>query len=89
MTLNKEHKEKIIKAFAIGSNDTGSTAVQIALLTEKIRQLTGHCKENPKDFSTKRGLLRMVCSRRRFLSYLEQRDAAKYREIIKQLELRK
>jgi len=89
MALNKEEKEKIIKAFAVGSGDTGSTEVQIALLTENINQLTNHCKVNPKDFSTKRGLLKMVCNRRRFLSYLEQKDAAKYREIVKQLGLRK
>ncbi len=89
MALSKVEKETLIKEFAIGSGDTGSTEVQIALLTENIRQLTEHCKVNPKDFSTKRGLLQMVCNRRRFLSYLEQKDAAKYREIIKRLGLRK
>jgi len=89
MALSKAEKETIIKEFAIGSGDTGSTEVQIALLTENIRQLTEHCKVNPKDFSTKRGLLQMVCDRRRFLTYLEQKDAAKYREIIKRLGLRK
>jgi len=89
MALSKVEKETLIKEFAIGSGDTGSTEVQIALLTENIRQLTEHCKVNPKDFSTKRGLLQMVCNRRRFLSYLEKKDAAKYREIIKRLGLRK
>lgn len=89
MALSKAEKETIIKQFAVGAGDTGSTEVQIALLTEKINQLTEHCKVNQKDFSTKRGLLKMVCSRRRLLSYLEQKDAAKYREIIKRLELRK
>jgi len=89
MALSREAKEKLIQEFAIGSGDTGSSEVQIALLTENIRQLTGHCKENPKDFSTKRGLLKMVCSRRRFLTYLERKDFAKYREIIKRLGLRK
>ena len=89
MALSREEKEKIIKEFAVGPEDTGSSEVQIALLTENIRRLTEHAKVNPKDFSTKRGLLQMVCNRRRFLSYLEEKDAAKYREIIKQLGLRK
>jgi small subunit ribosomal protein S15 len=89
MALSRAEKETIIKGFAVSSQDTGSSEVQIALLTEKIRQLTNHCQANPKDFSTKRGLLKLVCSRRRFLSYLEQKDAAKYREIIKRLGLRK
>jgi small subunit ribosomal protein S15 len=89
MALDRAAKETIIKEFAIGSGDTGSTEVQIALVTEKINQLTEHCKVNQKDFSTKRGLLKMVCSRRRLLSYLERKDAAKYREIIKRLGLRK
>lgn len=89
MALSREEKEKLVKEFAIGSGDTGSSEVQVALLTENIRKLTVHCKENPKDFSTKRGLLQMVCDRRRFLRYLEQKDAAKYREIIKRLGLRK
>jgi small subunit ribosomal protein S15 len=89
MALSKEVKQKLIKEFAIGPQDTGSAEVQIALLTEDIRQLTDHCKENHKDFSSKRGLLKKVCQRRRFLQYLERNDATKYRDVLKRLGLRK
>jgi len=89
MAITKELKDKIIKEFGINGQDTGSAEVQIALLTENIRQLTGHCQKNPHDYSTKRGLLKQVCRRRSFLSYLERKDAAKYRDMIQKLGLRK
>ena len=89
MALGKEEKEKIVQDFGQSSQDTGSAQVQIALLTKDIRQLTGHCQKNPKDFSSKRGLLKMVCQRRKFLRYLEQVDSTKYKEVIERLGLRK
>ena len=63
--------------------------MQVALLTKNINYLIGHCKKNPKDFSSKRGLLKMVCQRRNFLHYIKQGNEAKYRELIKRLGLRK
>jgi small subunit ribosomal protein S15 len=87
--LIKEVKDKLIKDFGVSSNDTGSVQVQVALLTENIRQLTDHCKKFPKDVSTKQGLLKMVCRRRNFLSYLEKKDNATYKNIVGRLGLKK
>jgi small subunit ribosomal protein S15 len=89
MAVSKEIKEKLIGEFAQGAHDTGSIEVQIALLTEDIRALTEHFKENQKDFSSKRGLLIKVSRRKRFLQYLEKHDPAKYQEVIKRLGLKK
>ena len=79
----------MIREFAKNTNDTGSTEVQIAVLTEDIRALTEHFNENKKDFSSKRGLLIKVSKRKRFLAYLEKHDSAKYQEVIKRLGLKK
>ncbi len=89
MALSKEEKNTIVKEFGKGLEDTGSTEVQVALLTKNIRMLTDHCKENPKDFSSKRGLLKMVCQRRSSLRYLQQKSEEKYKNLIKRLGLRK
>ncbi len=89
MVLHKEEKRKIIEDFQQNLSDTGSVEVQIALLTNDIRLLTGHCQAYPKDFSSKRGLLKMVCRRRRFLRYLGEVDENKYRDLVKRLGLRK
>jgi len=89
MAIKKIDKEKIIKKYGISDKDTGSVQLQIALLTENIRQLTEHLKINKKDFSSKRGLLRMVSRRGRFLKYLERQDEKQYRELIASLGLRK
>ena len=89
MALKKDTKEKLIKDFGQSVGDTGSSQVQVAVLTENIRVLTGHCQRNPKDFSTKRGLLRMVCRRRRFLDYLVRKNKEQYKELIKRLGLKK
>lgn len=89
MAVGKETKETLIREFAQKSGDTGSVEVQIALLTEDIRILTDHFKENQKDFSCKRGLLIKVSRRRRFLKYLEKHNAAKYQDVIKRLGLKK
>lgn len=89
MALKQIEKEKIIKEFAQSPNDTGSTEVQIAILTKDIRELTGHCKEHPHDFSSNRGLLKMVCQRKKLLKYLERQGVQKYKIIIEKLGLRK
>jgi small subunit ribosomal protein S15 len=89
MAVSKEEKSKIIKQFAINEKDTGSVEVQIACLTHNINALTEHCKKHKKDFSTKRGLLKMVCRRTSFLRYLAAQNIEKYKTIIGQLGLRK
>ena len=89
MVLHGEEKTKIISNFGNNVQDTGSTAVQIALLTKRINDLTGHCKINAKDFSSRRGLLKLVCKRKRLLRYLMHTNEAKYKELINQLGLRK
>ena len=86
---SKERKAEIVKEFGKNEQDTGSPAVQIALLTERIRELTEHLKVNPKDHHSRRGLLKMVGHRRRLLSYLSKKDINRYREILAQLNLRK
>jgi small subunit ribosomal protein S15 len=86
--LHKDEKTKIIHDFGKNAQDTGSTEVQIALLTRNITDLTGHCQANPKDFSSRRGLLKMVCQRKRLLRYLEDTNEGKYKQLISKLGLR-
>lgn len=88
MTINLKEKGKVIKKFGKDAKDSGSTEVQVAMLTEKIKQLTEHLKENHKDYSTKRGLLMMVGKRKRLLAYMKNKNIENYREIIKKLGLR-
>ncbi len=87
--LTKERKQAIIAEFGLNDKDTGSTEVQIALLTARIQDLTDHFKEHKKDHSSRRGLLKMVGQRRTFLKYLKRTDLEAYREILKKLNLRK
>jgi small subunit ribosomal protein S15 len=89
MPLVKEEKEKIIKEFGKNEKDTGSTEVQIALLTQRIRQLTEHFKENKKDHNSRRGLIKLVGHRRRLLKYLQMENQDHYRDVLKKLKLRK
>lgn len=89
MIITKEAKTKIMQDFGISANDTGSSAVQVAILTHEINSLTQHCKVNPKDFSSRRGLLKKVCARRKFLAYLQRTDRAHYSDLIQRLGLRK
>ena len=89
MTLHKAQKEKIVSEFGIHGKDTGSASTQVAMLTERINELTEHCKTHHKDFSTKRGLLKMVCHRRGLLRYLATKDETKYKDLIQRLGLRK
>ena len=89
MVFAKDNKEKIITKYQHHTTDTGSPEVQIALLTERINDLTGHLTKNKKDFHSKQGLLKMVGKRRRLLKYLKDSDIDKYRKIIESLNLRK
>lgn len=88
MSINLKNKQDIVKNFGKNERDTGSVEVQIALLTEKINELTEHLKNNPKDFSGKRGLLMMVGHRKSLLSYLKEKNLDDYRAILKKLNLR-
>ena len=89
MSLTKDNKQDVIKEFGRTDSDTGSAEVQIALLTRRIEDLTGHFKTNPKDHNSRRGLLKMVGQRRKLLNYLKRKDIEKYREILGKLSLRK
>ena len=89
MALTKEAKTKLIKKYARDEKDTGSPEVQIAILTEEINALTEHLKNNQQDKHSKRGLLIKVGKRRSLLNYLVKSDVKKYREIVKNLGLRK
>jgi small subunit ribosomal protein S15 len=87
--LEKGKKQEIIEKFRVHDNDSGSPEVQIALLTERIRELTNHFQVHKKDFHSRRGLLKLVGQRRRLLDYLKSRKIDKYRKIVKELGLRK
>jgi small subunit ribosomal protein S15 len=87
--LNKEKKTDIINKFKTHDKDTGSTEVQVAMLTERINQLTGHMMANRHDYHTQRGLLKLVGQRRRLLAYLSKEDVSRYNRLIKELGLRK
>ena len=87
--VTKETKQEIITKFGGDAKNTGSTEVQIALLTARINDLQGHFKANPKDHASNRGLLKMVGQRRRLLKYLRNTDIEKYRALIAELGLRK
>lgn len=87
MVTNQE--QVVSDSFRLHDADTGSVEVQIASLTGRISQLTEHCKLNPKDFSSRRGLLKLVGRRRSFLRYIKEKDEQKYQNIVERLELRK
>lgn len=89
MSLVKDKKTEIIDKFKTGDNDTGSPEVQIALLTERIVQLTEHFKTHKKDFHSRRGLLKLVSRRRRLLDYVKGKEVARYKKIIEELGLRR
>jgi len=89
MALKKEAKATIVAEHGAGQQDTGNTDVQVALLTERINDLTEHLKVQKKDHSSRRGLLKMVGRRRRLLKYLQNNDIDRYRALIKKLGLRK
>ena len=89
MSITSERKQKIIGEFAVVENDTGSPEVQVAILSERINNLTDHLKLHKKDFHSRRGLLVMVGQRRRLLDYLLKKNAKRYGDLIKRLGLRR
>ena len=89
MAVLKERKAELVKKFGKDEKDTGSTKVQIAILTEEINDLTEHLKVHKHDFHSKRGLLMKVGKRRSLLDYLKANDVVSYRELIKELNIRK
>ena len=89
MALSREQKQEIIQAHHVHPDDTGSPEVQIALLTARINQLIEHLKAHKHDEHSRRGLLKLVGQRRRHLAYLSHKDAARYKDIVERLGLRK
>ena len=89
MALQVAQKAQVVKQYQRSGTDTGSSEVQVALLTERINSLAGHFKSHVKDFHSRRGLLKMVSQRRKLLDYLKRKDADKYRGLIERLGLRK
>ena len=89
MTITRERKQSLIQEYKQGDRDTGSSEVQISILTNRINGLTEHMRTHKKDFASRRGLLMMVGRRRRLLDYLKRVDPQRYLDIIKRLEIRK
>ncbi len=89
MSITAERKQEIVKDFGATAGDTGSPEVQVAILTERIQNLTEHMKSHNKDFASRRGLLMMVGQRRRLLDYLKRKDAQRYLKLIERLGIRK
>lgn len=89
MVLPTKEKKKIVESFKVHDKDTGSTEVQIALLSSQVKSLTDHLKDHPKDNHSRRGLLGMVAKRKRLLTYLSKKDQKSYASTIKKLGLRK
>ncbi len=89
MSITADRKQELIKEFATKTDDTGSPEVQVAILTERITNLTDHLKEHKKDFHSRRGLLMMVGQRRRLLDYVKSRDNERYEGLVSKLGLRR
>ena len=89
MSITAERKQELIRDFATAEGDTGSPEVQVAILSERIRNLTEHLKQHKKDFHSRRGLLMMVGQRRRLLDYLKDKEARRYEKIVERLGLRR
>jgi len=89
MAMSAEIKKQIVEEYGKNPNDTGSTEVQVALLTWRINDLTPHFKEHKKDHHSRQGLIRMVNARRKLLDYLKAKDVERYRDLIKRLGLRR
>ncbi len=86
--IKKDKKSKIVKAYGVHKDDTGSSEVQVAILTERIKELTAHLKENPKDNHSRKGLLQMVAKRKKLLKDIQGRDGKRYEKITKALKLK-
>ena len=88
INMNLKNKQEIVKKYGKDAKDTGSTAVQVAMMSKKISELTEHLKTNKNDFATKRGLLMMVGKRKKLLSYVKSKNLDEYRNLIKKLKIR-
>ncbi|AEB06955.1 SSU ribosomal protein S15P [Coriobacterium glomerans PW2] len=88
MTISKERKAELIREYGANEHDSGNSKVQVAILTDRVRELTEHMKSHQKDFHTRRGLLMLVGRRRRLLSYIKRHDVLEYRELIAKLGIR-
>lgn len=88
MSLTQEQKQEIINKYQIHETDTGSSPVQIALLTERINRLTEHLKNNRKDFASRRGLMKLIGKRKGLLDYLKRENPQQYQQLIQQLNIR-
>ncbi len=89
MSISPERKQALVKDYATKPNDTGSPEVQVAILTERITNLTGHFKSHVKDNHSRRGLLKMVSQRRQLLDYVKSKDEARYKTLIERLGIRR
>jgi len=89
MSITAERKQELISQFGVKPGDTGSPEVQVAILTERIKNLTDHMNQHKKDFHTRRGLITMVAQRRKLLDYLKRKEVPRYEKIIKELGLRR
>lgn len=89
MSITAERKQEVIRDFSMGDKDTGSPEVQVAILSERIRNLTEHLKVHKKDFHSRRGLLMMVGQRRRLLDYLKDKEESRYTALLERLGLRR
>ncbi len=89
MSITKESKNKVIEGYKLSDKDTGSPEVQVALLTERINNLSSHFEKNPKDHHSRRGLLKMIGARKRHLAYLKNKDEGRYQALIQRLGLRR
>jgi len=89
MSITKDRKQEVVADFRRSDNDTGSSEVQIAVLTERINNLTEHLREHKQDHTSRRGLLALVSTRRRLLRYMQRTEPATYRELLTRLNLRK
>ena len=89
MTVTKERKQEIVKEFSKHENDSGSADVQIAMLTERINSMTGHMRSAVRDYSSRRGLLKLVSKRRSLLDYVRKHEPQRYLELITKLNIRK
>ncbi len=89
MSISPERKQELVKEYATGTDDTGSPEVQVAILTERIKNLTGHFQTHKKDNHSRRGLLKLVSQRRKLLDYVKRGDEARYKSLIERLGIRR
>lgn len=89
MSITPEKKQEVIKEYATKKDDTGSPEVQVAILTNRINELSQHMQQHKKDLHSRRGLLAMVAKRRKLLDYLKKKDEGRYQDLIKRLEIRR